>query len=46
MSITREEYYELLKKKHEKTDWNSLESVKEYNEYGRQLRKQMQTEED
>ena len=36
--MTREEYYELLKKKHAETDWNNLESIKRYNEYARMLR--------
>lgn len=37
--MTREEYYEKLKKKHEETDWNNLESIKEYNRYAQMLRK-------
>lgn len=36
--MTKEEYYELLKKKHEQTNWNNLESIKRYNEYTRMLR--------
>lgn len=36
--MTRAEYYKLLEKKHKETDWNNLTSVKEYNEYARQLR--------
>ncbi len=36
--MTKEEYYELLKKKHEQTNWNDLNSVKRYNEYVRMLR--------
>ena len=39
--MTREEYYELLKKKHQQTDWTNLDSIKEYNEYARELRKQL-----
>jgi len=39
--MTREEYYELLKQKHEQTDWNNLESIKAYNEYARELRKEL-----
>lgn len=42
--MTREQYYELLKKRHEQTDWNDLESVKAYNEYARQLRKLLASE--
>ena len=38
LKMTREEYYELLKKKHAETDWNNLESIKRYNEYARMLR--------
>ena len=43
--MSRAEYYELLKKKHEQTDWNDLNSVRAYNEYARMLR-QMLREED
>ena len=43
--MTRDEYYELLKKKHEQTDWNDLDSIRAYNEYARMLR-QMLREED
>lgn len=39
--MDRDEYYRLLKKKHEQTNWNNLESIKAYNEYARQLRKQI-----
>ena len=39
--MTREEYYELLKKKHQQTDWTNLESIRAYNEYVRELRKQL-----
>lgn len=42
--MSRDEYYRLLKKKHEQTDWNSLKSIKVYNEYARQLRKQIDEE--
>ena len=37
--LTAEEKYKLLQKKHEETDWNNLQSIKEYNEYARMLRK-------
>ncbi len=40
-AMTRKEYYELLKIKYAKTDWNDLASVKKYNEYARELRKQL-----
>lgn len=43
--MTREQYYKLLEQKHQQTDWNSLASIKAYNEYARQLRKQMQNKE-
>lgn len=39
--MDREQYYELLKEKHDQTDWNDIESIKEYNEYARQLRKEL-----
>lgn len=42
--MTQEKYYELLKKKHEETDWNNLQSVIAYNEYARMLRRQMEWE--
>lgn len=41
--MTHEEYYKLLKLKHELTDWNSLASIRAYNEYARQLRKELRT---
>lgn len=41
-----DEYYGLLKKKHEQTDWNSLASIKKYNEYARQLRREIESRED
>lgn len=43
--MSRDEYYQLLKEKHERTDWNDLESIKAYNEYARQLRKQIKEDE-
>ena len=39
--MTQKEYYELLKKKYQQTDWTNLESVKAYNRYARELRKQI-----
>lgn len=36
--MSRDEYYALLKKKHEQTDWNDLASIRAYNEYTRMLR--------
>ena len=44
--MSREEYYELLKKKHEQTDWNNLQSIKAYNEYARMLRSLIEFHED
>lgn len=38
--MTREEMYELLKIKKEQTNWDNLQSIKEYNEYARMLRSQ------
>ena len=35
----KEQYYKLLKQKHTQTNWNNLESIKEYNRYARELRK-------
>ena len=42
---TKEVYYKLLEKKHEKTDWSSAKSVKEFNEYRSLLKKLMEDEE-
>lgn len=42
--MTREQYYELLKKRHEQTDWNNRDSIRAYNEYARQLRKLLAAE--
>ena len=39
-----EVYYHLLEKKHEQTDWKDLQSIKAYNAYARQLRKQLNEE--
>lgn len=43
--MTREEMYKLLEQKHKETDWNDLQSIKEYNEYARMLRELVHTEE-
>ena len=43
--MTLKEYYELLKEKHEQTNWDDLRSIKEYNEYARLLRSLMESEE-
>ncbi len=42
--MTREEYYKLLQEKHQQTDWNDPEQVRQYNEYARRLRSQMEWE--
>jgi len=42
--MTSEEYYALLKERHEQTDWNNLDSIKAYNEYARELRHIMAAE--
>lgn len=44
--MTREQMYELLKKKHAETDWNNLQSIKTYNEYARMLRKLVEEDEE
>ena len=36
--MNQENLYEMLRKKHDETDWDDLESIKEYNEYARRLR--------
>lgn len=43
-TLNREDYYKLLHERHAKTNWNDLEQVKAYNEYARQLRKQLEWE--
>ncbi len=40
--MTQEEYYQFLKERYEKTDWDDLQSVKAYNEYARQLRSMLE----
>ncbi len=42
--MTSEEYYAVLKERHEQTDWNNLDSIKAYNQYARLLRQQMAAE--
>lgn len=42
--MTYEEMRELQKVKYDQTDWSSLESIREYNEYCRQLRSQYEWE--
>ena len=42
--MTRAEMYELLEKKHKQTNWNDLKSIREYNEYARELRSQYEWE--
>ena len=44
--MTSDEYYALLKEAHDRTDWNNRESIHAYNEYARELRKQMSEEAD
>lgn len=44
--MTTEEYYSLLREKHTATDWNNRDSIREYNEYARRLRKLMYAERD
>ena len=43
--MSLEKYYELLKKKYEKTNWEDLNSVREYNRYARELRQLLDSEE-
>lgn len=40
--MSRDEYYELLKAAHERTGWTDRDSIHAYNEYARELRKQME----
>ena len=44
--MSTEEYYSLLREKHAATDWNDRDSVREYNEYARSLRRLMYAERD
>lgn len=43
--MTNEEYYAMLAERHKQVDWNSLESIRAYNEFARMLREQMEREE-
>lgn len=36
-TVAKEDVYELLRKKHDQTDWSSQKSIREYNEYARKL---------
>lgn len=40
--MTRDEYYKLLKAAREHTNRNGLNSAKAYNEYARQLKKELE----
>lgn len=40
--MTRSEYYAALAEKHKQTDWNDRNSIREYNEYARMLRSQLE----
>ena len=42
--MTLEEYYKILEEKWKQVDKSSFESVREYNEYRRQLRKEVEDE--
>ena len=44
--MTRDEYYAALKERLKQVDWSNLESIKAYNEYARELRSQMEWEND
>ena len=44
--MNTKEMYEILKVMHDNTDWNNLNSVKEYNRVARELRKMLSYEED
>lgn len=39
--MTLEEYYKILKEKWEKVNKDNLEEIRKYNEYKRQLRKEV-----
>lgn len=40
--MSSNEYYELLKAAHKRVDWSSRDSIHAYNQYARELRKQME----
>lgn len=42
--MTHDEYYALLMEAHERTDWSNRDSIHAYNEYARELRKQLAEE--
>jgi len=42
--MTEKEYYEILKEKWEKVDKNSLEEIKQYNLFKRELRRELNGE--
>lgn len=44
--MTRDEYYAVLKERYKQVDWSNRESIKAYNEYVRELRSQMEWEDD
>lgn len=44
--MTSSEYYAALAKKYEQTNWNDRNSIREYNEYARMLRSQMERGDD
>ena len=44
--MTRDEYYALLKEAYERVDWSNRDSIHAYNEYARELRRQMSEETD
>lgn len=44
--MSKDEYYALLKVAHERTDWHDRDSIHVYNEYARELRKQMAEKEE
>lgn len=43
--MTPTEYYKALAERHKQTDWDSLASIRVYNEYARMLRSQMEEDE-
>lgn len=44
--MTRAEYYAALAARYKQVDWTNLESIREYNDYARELRAQFESEED
>ena len=43
--MSRAEYYRALAERYKQVDWNSLESIRAYNDFARMLRKQLDEEE-